>query len=160
MGAAILYDDETCGPVHYKEGVVRGYSGASIIIIIILNMAVQRQSRTIKSAFRLFVVVGLLVFAHAAYSAAQHRLYLRITEREFTGLPADIVVQIILAFLAICCGLVNIAGDFREIKASKELENKSWETFGNQPSFYTFTHRGRVLFSSVPELEDEVDQED
>eukprot|EP00058_Branchiostoma_floridae_P024603 XP_002610093.1 hypothetical protein BRAFLDRAFT_125654 [Branchiostoma floridae] len=38
-------------------------------------MAVQRQSRTIKSAFRLFVVVGLLVFAHAAYSAAQHVHY-------------------------------------------------------------------------------------
>lgn len=38
-----------------------------------------------------------------------------------------------------------IAGDFKEIKASADLENKSWETFRNIPSFYTFNHRGKTL---------------
>ena len=36
---------------------------------------------------------GLLSLLHAAYSAAQHRNYLRLTERDFTSLPSDIFVQ-------------------------------------------------------------------
>jgi hypothetical protein len=44
-------------------------------------------------------------------------------------------------------GVMNMAGDFKEIKASAELENRSWETFRNIPAFYTFNHRGKLLFS-------------
>lgn len=39
-------------------------------------------------------------------------------------------------------GVLNITGDFKEIKAAAELDNKSWETFRNIPSFYIFNHRG------------------
>lgn len=42
-------------------------------------------------------------------------------------------------------GVMYVAGDFKEIKASADLENKSWETFSNIPSFYTFNHRGKAL---------------
>lgn len=42
-------------------------------------------------------------------------------------------------------GVMYVAGDFKEIKASADLENKSWETFSNVPSFYIFNHRGKVF---------------
>lgn len=42
-------------------------------------------------------------------------------------------------------GVIYVAGDFKEIKASADLENKSWETFSNIASFYTFSHRGKAL---------------
>lgn len=55
-------------------------------------------------------------------------------------------------------GVLYVAGDFKEIKASAELENKSWETYRNVPSFYIFCHRrGKyspfVSKSSLEEME-------
>lgn len=42
-------------------------------------------------------------------------------------------------------GVLYIAGDFKEIKASADLENKTWDTFRNIPSFYIFNHRGKAF---------------
>lgn len=42
-------------------------------------------------------------------------------------------------------GVLQIAGDFKEIRANVELEEKSWETLRNNPSFYMFNHRGKAL---------------
>lgn len=43
-------------------------------------------------------------------------------------------------------GVMHIAGDFKEIRAVVDLENKSWETLRNLPSFQIFNHRGQILF--------------
>ena len=95
---------------------------------------------------KICIISGLLILAHAAYSAAQHRGYLRLTEQEFTTLPLDILIQSLAALIITCYGIVHVVGDFREIKASAELEKKTWETLGNRPSFYTFNHRGKAFF--------------
>lgn len=42
-------------------------------------------------------------------------------------------------------GVMYIAGDFKEIRAVVDLENKSWETLRNLPSFQIFNHRGKSL---------------
>lgn len=42
-------------------------------------------------------------------------------------------------------GVLQIAGDFKEIRAVVDLENKSWETLRNLPSFQIFNHRGKSL---------------
>ncbi|RZC34238.1 hypothetical protein BDFB_003686 [Asbolus verrucosus] len=94
---------------------------------------------------RFILSIGFLSLFHVAYSAAQHRSYLRLNELDFTHLPLDIVIQALLSLFVIMYGVMNVAGDFKEIKASVELENKSWETFRNIPAFYTFSHRGRFL---------------
>lgn len=90
------------------------------------------------------------------------RSYLRLNELEFTNLPLDvshpisrdslyvcinlqIIIQALLSLFVIMYGVMYIAGDFKEIKASADLQNKSWETFNNIPSFYTFNHRGKVF---------------
>lgn len=43
------------------------------------------------------------------------------------------------------CGVLKIAGEFKEIKASADLKEKSWDSYKNQPSFYSFNHRGKSL---------------
>lgn len=89
------------------------------------------------------------------------RSYLRLNELDFTHLPLDvsssvtlycllrnqlqIIFQALISLFVIMYGVMHVAGDFKEIKASADLENKSWETFRNIPSFYIFNHRGRFL---------------
>ncbi|XP_076234311.1 ER membrane protein complex subunit 5 [Calliopsis andreniformis] len=94
---------------------------------------------------KLVTFVGIMSILHAAYSAAQHRSYLRITEQEFTTLPIDILIQGIVSLFMVMYGVMYIAGDFKEIRAVVDLENKSWETLRNLPSFQIFNHRGRYL---------------
>lgn len=89
--------------------------------------------------------LGFISILHAAYSAAQHRSYLRITEQEFTTLPIDILIQGIASLFVVMYGVMYIAGDFKEIRAVVDLENKSWETLRNHPSFQVFNHRGMSL---------------
>ena len=90
--------------------------------------------------------IGLFALAHAAFSAAQHRTYMRLTEKEDESLPIDIVLQTLLAFAVTCYGIVHIAGEFKDMDATSELKNKTFDTLRNHPSFYVFNHHGRVLF--------------
>ncbi|XP_028176257.1 ER membrane protein complex subunit 5 [Ostrinia nubilalis] len=103
------------------------------------------------SFHKIIVIVGFISLFHSAFSAAQHRSYLRITAQEFTTLPLDIVVQAVTSLFAVMWGVLNVAGNLREIQAAAELNNIKWETQRNLPSFYIFNHRGRALaFDYVP----------
>ena len=95
---------------------------------------------------KFFVGLGLIALAHAAYSAAQHRTYLRLTEQEFTTLPFDIVLQCLAGLVITCYGIVRVVGQFKSIKASADMERKTWDSISNRPSFVTFSHRGQKLF--------------
>uniref|UniRef100_A0A8I5UCK8 Membrane magnesium transporter n=1 Tax=Pongo abelii TaxID=9601 RepID=A0A8I5UCK8_PONAB len=75
-----------------------------------------------------------------------YRSYMRLTEKEDESLPIDIVLQTLLAFAVTCYGIVHIAGEFKDMDATSELKNKTFDTLRNHPSFYVFNHRGRVLF--------------
>ncbi|XP_014214067.1 membrane magnesium transporter 1 [Copidosoma floridanum] len=105
-----------------------------------------------KVVHKIVTFLGFVSILHATYSAVQHRSYVRITEQEFTTLPIDIIIQTILSLFAVMYGVLHIAGDFKEIRAVVDLENKSWETLRNLPSFQIFNHRGKALsveYSSV-----------
>ncbi|KAE8584774.1 hypothetical protein XENTR_v10021106 [Xenopus tropicalis] len=106
-----------------------------------------------SSIWKGLVGIGLFALAHAAFSAAQHRSYMRLTEKEDETLPIDIVLQTLLAFIVACYGIVHIAGEFKDMDATSELRNKTFDTLRNHPSFYVFNHRGRVMFQP-PESED------
>uniref|UniRef100_A0A8B9UP21 Membrane magnesium transporter 1 n=1 Tax=Anas zonorhyncha TaxID=75864 RepID=A0A8B9UP21_9AVES len=81
------------------------------------------------SLWKGLVGLGLFALAHAAFSAAQ-------------------LLQTLLAFAVTCYGIVHIAGEFKDMDATSELKNKTFDTLRNHPSFYVFNHRGRVLFQS------------
>uniref|UniRef100_A0A8C8VN82 Membrane magnesium transporter 1 n=1 Tax=Pelusios castaneus TaxID=367368 RepID=A0A8C8VN82_9SAUR len=66
----------------------------------------------------------------------------------FPILIRSIVLQTLLAFAVTCYGIVHIAGEFKDMDATSELKNKTFDTIRNHPSFYVFNHRGRVLFQS------------
>lgn len=87
------------------------------------------------------------------------RSYMRLTEKENETLPIDIVLQTLLSFVMTCYGIVHIAGEFKDMDASSELKNKTFDTLTNHPSFYLFNHRGRVLFRSPEEVPSERNQQ-
>jgi len=57
----------------------------------------------------------------------------------------QILLQGIVSLFITMYGVMTIAGEFREIRATVDLETKSWETMRNCPSFYSFLHRGQAL---------------
>jgi hypothetical protein len=57
----------------------------------------------------------------------------------------DISIQTLVALLLAMVSVLDLAGEFREIRASIELSAKSWENVGNRPSFYVYNHRGKAF---------------
>lgn len=95
---------------------------------------------------KVLLTVGCLSLIHCAYSAAQHRSYLRLTEQEFTGLlPVDIIFQTLVSLLLICYSGQNVAGEFSPIRADIQMRERTFETVDNCPSFYVFEHRAKSL---------------
>lgn len=109
---------------------------------------------------KLFLAFGLAGLTHAAYSAAQHRTYLRLTEREFSQLPIDILAQAVLSLLLCCFAIVGISAQFKPIQITSEWENKRWDNIANRTSFYSFTHRGKYLFSADEQPEEDFADEE
>ena len=109
---------------------------------------------------KLFLTIGLAGLSHAAYSATQHRNYLRLTERDFSTLPLDIFAQTLLSLLLCCVGIIGISGKFKPIQITSEWENKRWDNIANRTSFYSFTHRGKYLFSADEQLDAEEAEEE
>lgn len=95
---------------------------------------------------KVLLTLGLIGLCHAAYSATQHRNYLRLTEAEFTALPGDILAETFLSLLACCFGIISISTKFKRIEITSEWENKTWDNITNRTSFYSFNHRGKHLF--------------
>lgn len=57
--------------------------------------------------------------------------------------------------------LLHLIGDFKEIRATIDLQAKSWETLSNTPSFYIFNHRGKRLSREAlddADVYDEIDK--
>ncbi|VDO06345.1 unnamed protein product [Rodentolepis nana] len=78
---------------------------------------------------RLLVFLGLIILTHAAYSAIQHRTYLKLTGTQYDSLPADIFWQTIFGFIITIIGVVRVAGDFSLISSSTDPRNRSWDSF-------------------------------
>lgn len=99
---------------------------------------------TFRCIYKISLCFGFVLLLHAAYSSAQHRTYLRITEQDFKSLPLDIILQAILSLTVLIFSTLQIVGNLKEIRT---VQNKSWETLMNFQSFYTFNHRGKALYS-------------
>ncbi|KAH8258569.1 hypothetical protein KR038_007002, partial [Drosophila bunnanda] len=94
---------------------------------------------------KLLLIAGFASLAHAAFSAAHHRTYLRLTEQEWTSLPLDIILQTVISLVIVIYNIIEVVGNFKEIRATVDMQQKTWDTLGNFPSFYSFNHRGRAL---------------
>lgn len=70
-----------------------------------------------------------------------------IDERSFNNTCHlfQIVVQVMVSLMVITYSLIQVMGNFKEIRATVDMQNKSWDTLGNFPSFYIFNHRGKAL---------------
>ena len=96
------------------------------------------------AGYKSVLCLGLVGLLHAAYSAAEWRGAARMMEGD-PMLPLDIVLQTFVFLIVPMVGVIHIAGEFKEIRATVELEHQSLENLKNRPSFYTWAHRGRVF---------------
>lgn len=103
---------------------------------------------------KIILTLGLIGLCHAAYSATQHKSYMRLTEHDmdsssstFSSLPVDILVQTVVCLFLSCLGVIQVSAKFKPIKITSEWENKTWDNVANRTSFYSFSHRGKFLFS-------------
>ncbi|XP_066879880.1 ER membrane protein complex subunit 5 isoform X2 [Kogia breviceps] len=103
------------------------------------------------SLWKGLVGIGLFALAHAAFSAAQHRSYMRLTEKEDESLPIDIVLQTLLAFAVTCYGIVHIAGEFKDMDATSELKNNRYRRAKRKFSLYLIL--GRQICTMIRWLE-------
>lgn len=69
-------------------------------------------------------------------------------------------MQSVASLFLIIYSLLHVVGDFKEIRATIDLQAKSWETLSNVPSFYIFNHRGKSLSPEVHSEDDVYDQID
>ena len=53
--------------------------------------------------------------------------------------------QTVFGFVLAMVSVLQIAGDFKEIRAGIEMGKKTWENARNRPSFYVYNHRGKVF---------------
>jgi len=95
------------------------------------------------SLFRGLLFIAIITLFHAAYSVAEWRSATRNTEG--LPIPLDITIQTLIGLGLAMLSVLNIAGDFKEIRASVEMSAKSWETVSNRPSFYVYNHRGKAF---------------
>uniref|UniRef100_A0A1I7SRK4 Secreted RxLR effector peptide protein n=1 Tax=Bursaphelenchus xylophilus TaxID=6326 RepID=A0A1I7SRK4_BURXY len=69
-----------------------------------------------STVWKALCVLSLVSLAHCAYSAAQHRSFLRLVQKEFTSLPLDIVIQTFVSLLVAVFACAHIAGEFQYIR--------------------------------------------
>ncbi|CUT99654.1 magnesium transporter [Echinococcus multilocularis] len=72
---------------------------------------------------RCLVIFGLVTLVHAAYSAIQHRTYLKLTGVHFDYLPPDIFWQTIIGLAITIAGVIRVAGDFSLINTTTDPRN-------------------------------------
>lgn len=70
---------------------------------------------------------------------------LTICKHYIIPISFQMIIQAVASLIVVIYSIIQMMGRFKEIRASVDLQAKSWETLGNLPSFYMFNHRGKVL---------------
>ncbi|CAI5440973.1 unnamed protein product [Caenorhabditis angaria] len=96
------------------------------------------------TVYRLITIISLVSLLHCAYSAAQHRSYLRLTEQPFINLPSDVLAQTIVSLLALIYGTSFLSAPFQFIKKDQHHDRTCDEAL-NCPSFITFDNRAKAM---------------
>ena len=65
----------------------------------------------------------------------------------------QIVFQTVVSLVIVIYNLIQVVGNFKEIRATVDMQEKSWDTLGNLPSFYSFNHRGKALHPAYEKME-------
>ncbi|KAG0206605.1 Membrane magnesium transporter 1 [Mortierella sp. GBA30] len=109
-------------------------------------MAVQQAPSYLG---RIVCLIAFLLLFHSGYSTFEHLSYLKAVDGHESGLPLDIVIELLTSVAFFGLGIVLVAEDFKEILMETEMAKQSIESLDARPSFYSFNHRGRAVFRKV-----------
>ncbi|KAF9288748.1 hypothetical protein BGZ68_010676 [Mortierella alpina] len=81
-------------------------------------MAVQQTPSYIG---RVVCFIGFLLLFHSGYSTFEHLSYLKAIDGHESGLPLDIVIELLASVAFFGLGIVLVADDFKEILMETEM---------------------------------------
>eukprot|EP00249_Psilotum_nudum_P034610 c53882_g1_i1 orf=365-718(-) len=88
-------------------------------------------------------VLGVLTLAHAGFSTIQYRAALKIREEEFTQVPPQVFVEIVISLLLCFWAALRVPGAFLPILPDSK-ENAVVHLPENL-DFMIFNHRGKAF---------------
>ncbi|KAK9918380.1 hypothetical protein WJX75_003629 [Coccomyxa subellipsoidea] len=68
------------------------------------------------------VIAGIALFVFAGYQTLRYRDMLKLTQEEFERMPAQIIVEVLLAAVLCMWGSLQLAGSFKPISALANQE--------------------------------------
>ncbi|KAJ7255515.1 magnesium transporter [Mycena haematopus] len=95
------------------------------------------------------VLLGFAAIAvfHAAFSTYEHLSHLKAMGRPEGSLPADIILEALLALVLGTLGASLNAPPLKEISWSAEMRKRSIDEMDSRLGFASFVNRGKNLFS-------------
>ncbi|EIE18898.1 hypothetical protein COCSUDRAFT_54802 [Coccomyxa subellipsoidea C-169] len=96
------------------------------------------------------VIAGIALFVFAGYETLRYRDMLKLTQEEFESVPAQVVVEVLLAAILCMWGSLQLAGNFKPISALANQEGLDANVF--RPDFMSFNHRGHAIPLAVEPL--------
>ncbi|PWN45938.1 hypothetical protein IE81DRAFT_344414 [Ceraceosorus guamensis] len=116
------------------------------------------RSRRSSPAGRATLALGTIAFFHAAYSAYEYfsirkSLGLVLADNALLadpsegGLPASILLELLLALLLIAVGTLKTAQPLRQISWAAEWKGRTIDQVETRSNFMTFNHRGPFMLS-------------
>eukprot|EP00029_Vermamoeba_vermiformis_P008042 TRINITY_DN3655_c0_g1_i1.p1 TRINITY_DN3655_c0_g1~~TRINITY_DN3655_c0_g1_i1.p1 ORF type:complete len:116 (-),score=38.07 TRINITY_DN3655_c0_g1_i1:143-490(-) len=94
---------------------------------------------------KLITVLGAAILIHSGFLAFQHRLYLSSVEEPFTTLPLNITIEVLIGLVVSSWGVIGWSGQFKPIKMTTIMAQKTFDMFDNRPNFNVFNTRGRAV---------------
>mmetsp|Transcript_13302 Transcript_13302/g.53016 ORF Transcript_13302/g.53016 Transcript_13302/m.53016 type:complete len:101 (+) Transcript_13302:12-314(+) len=91
---------------------------------------------------RLLFLLGCVLLVHCAVSVNLIRRSSRSMLEPFEGVPGDLQIEAVVAFLACIAGIVLAAPKFELIKLTDVTAAMSWNGTMETPDFEVFAHRG------------------
>ncbi|KAG8374224.1 hypothetical protein BUALT_Bualt11G0108800 [Buddleja alternifolia] len=88
-------------------------------------------------------IIGVLILSHAAYSTIQYRNLLKITEEEFSGVPINVVMELIAGLVFCMWAALTVPGKFLSILPHSD-ENRVVSLPANL-GYMIFNHRGKAF---------------
>ncbi|KAJ3527768.1 hypothetical protein NM688_g8084 [Phlebia brevispora] len=117
---------------------------------IIASLRVQQQSFGRMFA-TILLTVAILAILHAAFSTYEHLSHLKALGRPEGSLPADIIIEAVLALILGTIGATMRSPQLREITWRSEMKERPLDEINPRMSFKTFAQQAGLITAEKDE---------
>ncbi|PWN36568.1 uncharacterized protein FA14DRAFT_159056 [Meira miltonrushii] len=112
---------------------------------------IERLSSKPSFGARLTLLLGSIIFLHAAYSTYESVSVQKALGIAAVVIPFDIKAESVFGLFVVLLGTLFTASPLREITWASEYRKRTIDQIDARPSFVTLNHRGPLLFGTSTE---------